>query len=194
MILNNDNKYRGNLGNTLKLDEYSKVEKPLMEQLIGLGWNTADNEVIELQMQQLPEQSFRSTFSEVMLLPKLKASLKKINPFLTVGQIDEVVRKLTTFTKSSLLENNQQVLNLLLENTTVSKNEQTGELSPTVRFIDFENVDNNIFTAISQFKVKIPGTDHHIIPDVTLFINGLPVVVIEAKSPKVKEPIPEAID
>ena len=48
MILNNDNKYRGNLGNTLKLDEYSKVEKPLMEQLIGLGWNTADNEVIEL--------------------------------------------------------------------------------------------------------------------------------------------------
>ncbi len=41
MILNNDNKYRGNLGNTLKLDEYSKVEKPLMEQLIGLGWNTA---------------------------------------------------------------------------------------------------------------------------------------------------------
>jgi type I restriction enzyme R subunit len=53
MILNNDNKYRGNLGNTLKLDEYSKVEKPLMEQLIGLGWNTADNEVIELQMQQV---------------------------------------------------------------------------------------------------------------------------------------------
>jgi len=39
MILNNDNKYRGNLGNALKLDEYSKVEKPLMEQLIGLGWN-----------------------------------------------------------------------------------------------------------------------------------------------------------
>ncbi len=194
MILSNDNKYRGNLGNALKIDEYSQVEKPLMEQLIGLGWNEGENKVIELQMQQTPEQSFRTSFSEVVLLPKLKASLKKINPFLTAGQIDEVVRKITTFNKNSLLENNQQVLNLLLGNTTVSKNEQTGELSPTVRFIDFENVENNIFTAISQFKVKIPGTDHHIIPDVVLFINGLPVVVIEAKSPKVKEPIPEAID
>ncbi len=194
MILSNDNKYIGNLGNALKIDEYSKVEKPLMEQLIGLGWNKGENEVIELQSQQTPEQSFRSSFSEVVLLPKLKASLKKINPFLTTGQIDEVVRKITTFNKNSLLENNQQVLNLLLENTTVSKNEQTDELSPTVRFIDFENADNNIFTAISQFKVTVPGTDHHIIPDIVLFINGLPVVVIEAKSPKVKEPIPEAID
>ncbi len=194
MILNNDNRYRGNLGKSLKLDEYSKVEKPLLEQLIGLGWNKDENEVIELQMQQTPNQSFRSSFSEVVLLPKLKASLKKINPFLTNAQIDEVARKMTTFSKNSLLENNQQVLNLLLENSTVSKNEETGELSPTVRFIDFENVENNIFTAISQFKVKIVGTDHHIIPDVVLFINGLPVVVIEAKSPKVKEPIPEAID
>jgi len=194
MILSNDNKYRGNLGNTLKLDEKSTVEKPLLDQLIGLGWNSGDNEVIELQMQQTPKQSFRSSFLEVVLLPKLKASLKKINPFLTDNQLDEVVRKITTFTKSSLIENNQQVLNLLLENTTVSKNEQTGELSPTVRFIDFDNKDNNIFTAISQFKVKISGTDHHIIPDVVLFINGLPIVVIEAKSPKVKEPIPEAIN
>ncbi len=194
MILSNDNKYRGDLGNALKIDEYSKVEKPLMEQLIGLGWNKGENEVIELQSQQTPAQSFRSSFSEVVLLTKLKASLKKINPFLTAGQIDEVVRKITTFNKNSLLENNQQVLNLLLENTTVSKNEQTDELSPTVRFIDFENADNNIFTAISQFKVTVPGTDHHIIPDIVLFINGLPVVVIEAKSPKVKEPIPEAID
>jgi type I restriction enzyme R subunit len=173
MILSNDNKNRGNLGNSLKLDEYSKVEKPLMEQLIGLGWDNADNEVIELQMQQTPEQSFRHSFSDVVLLPKLRASLKNINPFLTDGQVDEVVGKMTTFTKSSLLENNQQVLNLLLENTTVSKNEQTGELSPTVRFIDFENSENNVFTAISQFKVKTPGTDHHIIPDVILFINGL---------------------
>ncbi|MDA3860886.1 MAG: HsdR family type I site-specific deoxyribonuclease [Melioribacteraceae bacterium] len=194
MILNNDDKYRGNLGNSLKLDEYSQVEKPLLEQLIGLGWNDADNEVLELQMQQTPEQSFRTSFSEVLLFPKLSASLKKINPFLTDAQIDEVIRKITTFSHSSLLENNQHVLNLLLENTTVSQNEQTGEQSPTIRFIDFENVENNIFTAISQFKIKIPGTDHHIIPDVVLFINGLPIVIIEAKSPKVKEPIPEAID
>ncbi len=194
MILSNDNKYKGNVGSSLKLDEYTHVEKPFMEQLKGLGWNTDKNQVLELQTQQTPEESYRTSFSEVVLLPKLKEALVTINPFLSDAQIDEVVRKITTFQKNSLIENNQQVLNFLLENTTVSTNEQTGELSPTVRFIDFENVENNIFTAISQFKVKVTGTDHHIIPDVVLFINGLPIVVVEAKSAKVKEPIPEAID
>lgn len=189
MILSNDNKYRGNLGSTLKLDEYSHVEKPFLEQLAGLGWD-----VLELQMQQQPEQSFRTSFSEVVLKPKLREALVKINPFLTAPQVDEQERKITTFQKNSLLENNQQVLHYLLENTTVSKNEQTGELSPTVRFIDFDNIENNSFVVISQFKVTVAGTDHHIIPDLVLFVNGLPLVVVEAKSSKVKEPIPEAID
>lgn len=189
MILSNDNKYRGNLGSTLKLDEYSHVEKPFLDQLSGLGW-----EILELPMQQQPGQSFRTSFSEVVLKPKLREALLKINPFLTDAQVDELERKITTFHKSSLLENNQQVLHYLLENTTVPKNEQTGELSPTVRFIDFDNLENNSFVAISQFKVSVTGTDHHIIPDMVLFVNGLPLVVVEAKSSKVKEPIPEAID
>ncbi len=189
MILSNDSKYRGNLGDTLKLDEYSHVEKPFLEQLAGLDWD-----VLELQMQQQPEQSFRTSFSEVVLKPKLREALVKINPFLTPAQVDELERKITTFQKNSLLENNQQVLHYLLENTTVSKNEETGELSPTVRFIDFVNLENNSFVAISQFKVTVTGTDHHIIPDLVLFVNGLPLVIIEAKSSKVKEPIPEAID
>jgi len=128
MILSNDNKYRGNLGSTLKLDEYNHVEKPFLEQLAGLGW-----EVIELHTQQQPEQSFRASFAEVVLKPKIRTALLKINPFLTAAQVDELERKITTFQKNSLLENNQQVLHYLLENTTVSKNEETGELSPTVR-------------------------------------------------------------
>ncbi len=189
MILSNDNNYNGNQGAALKLDEYNHVEKPFLEQLKGLNW-----EVLELQMQQKPEQSFRTSFSEVVLQPKLRESLVKINPFLTDAQVDEVIRKITTFDKNSLLENNQKVLNYLLENTTVDKNEKTGELSPTVRFIDFDRPENNSFVAISQFKVSVTGTDHHIIPDMVLFVNGLPLVVVEAKSSKVKEPIPEAID
>ena len=83
----------------------------------------------------------------------------------------------------------------LYENcSSVSENRQTGENSPTVRFLDFKNHDNNRFIAVCQFKVRILGTEHHIIPDLVLFVNGLPVVVIECKSPKVKDAIPEAID
>lgn len=62
-----------------------------------------------------------------------------------------------------------------------------------MKFIDFKNRDNNRFIAVCQFKVRILGSEHHIIPDIVLFLNGLPVVVVECKSPKVKEPMQEAI-
>ena len=144
MILNNDFRDRGKLGKTLRLDEYSSVEQPFMEQLRQLGWNDSPNQVIELTMQQTPGQSFRTNFSEVVLLPQLRSSLKKINPFLTEAQLDEVMRRICTFDRNSLIENNQKILDLLLENTTVSQNEMTGERSPTVRYIDFETIGNNI--------------------------------------------------
>lgn len=71
--------------------------------------------------------------------------------------------------------------------SSVGENRATGEKSPTVRLIDFDRVENNRFMAVCQFKVRVLGTEHHIVPDVVLFVNGIQVVVIEAKSPKVKD-------
>ena len=149
---------------------------------------------MRLDNKQEPKDSFRDSFSEILLVPELRKSLKKINSFLAEGQLDEVVRRLATFDGYNLIENNKRVLELLLGNITVSQNELTGEISPTVRYIDFENPEKNSFLAISQFKTKVTGTEHHIIPDIVLFINGLPLVVVECKSPRIKEPIGEAID
>ncbi|WP_221178402.1 type I restriction endonuclease subunit R [Pseudomonas brassicacearum] len=174
----------------IRLDERNHVEEPLLHQLVGLGW-----EVIDLEMKQEPKQSFRESFTEVVLGSVLREQLRVINPWLEEDQVEEAARRLTaSFPGSNLLENNRHVLNLLLENTSVAENRQTGEKSPTVRYIDFATRTNNRFIAICQFKVRILGTEHHIVPDIILFLNGLPVVVIECKSPKVKEPIPEAID
>ena len=174
----------------IKLDERNHVEKPLLEQLHGLGW-----EIIDLTDEnQKPSDTFRENFTQVVMLPVLRAQLKVINPWLEDDQVEEVVRQLTASSPGGLIENNKHVLRLLLENTSVSENRQTGEKSPTVRFIDFKNRDNNRFIAVCQFKVRILGTEHHIIPDLVLFVNGLPVVLIECKSPKVKDAIPEAID
>ena len=129
------------------------------------------------------------------MLPVLREQLKVINPWIEEDQVEEVAKQLTaSFPGTGLIEKNKHVLHLLLENTSVSENRQTGENSPTVRYIDFKNRDNNRFIAVCQFKVRILGTEHHIIPDIVLFVNGLPVVVIECKSPKVKDAIPEAID
>ena len=175
----------------IKLDERNHVEKPLLDQLQGLGWETIDL----TDKNQKPGDTFRENFTEVVMLPVLREQLKVMNPWLEDDQVEEVVKQLTaSFPGRGLIENNKHVLHLLLENTSVSENRQTGEKSPTVRFIDFKNRDNNRFIAVCQFKVRILGTEHHIIPDVVLFLNGLPVVLIECKSPKVKDAIPEAID
>ncbi len=175
----------------IKLDERNHVEKPLLDQLSGFGW-----EIIDLtDKKQQPSDSHRRSFTEVVMVPVLQKQLKAINPWLAEDQVEEVIKQLTaSFPGTGLLENNHHLFQMLLENTSVSENRQTGEKSPPVRFIDFEQRDNNSFIAVCQLKVRILGTEHHIFPDIVLFLNGLPVVVVECKSPKVKDAIPEAID
>ncbi len=175
------------------IDEKTFVEDPLLDQLEGLGW-----QVLRLKSPsegvQYAEESWRDNFSQVIIKPKLVEALQQINPWLQDDQMEEAIRKLTTYTAGNLLENNKNVLEMLLGNISITENRKTGQKSPTVKFIDFENRANNSFLAISQFKVRIIGTESHIYPDIILFINGLPVAVIEAKSPKVKDPMGEAIE
>src|SRR5664280_1605188 len=181
---------KDNLAKELKLDERNHVEKPFLDQLHGLGWTIKD-----LDSKQHPQDTGRESFTEVVLLPVLRLQLKVINDWLEDDQLEEVVKHLTgSFPSTGLLQANRHLFHLLMENTSVSENRKTGEKSPTVHFIDFKHRDNNSFIAVCQFKVRILGTEHHIRPDIVLFLNGLPIVVIECKSPKVTEPIPEAID
>jgi type I restriction enzyme R subunit len=185
----------GNASKHIRLDERQHVEKPLLDQLAGLAWDIVDLTKDVLQRDQRPADSHRGSFTDVVMLPVLQERLKVINPWLQDDQVEEVAKQLTaTFPSTGLLENNRHLFQLLLENTSVSENRESGEKSPTVRFVDFANPANNRFTAVCQLKVRILGTEHHIYPDIVLFLNGLPVVVIECKSPKVKDAIPEAID
>lgn len=174
----------------IKLDERNHVEKPFLDQLHGLGW-----QVLDLDKTQQPKDTFRETFTEVAMLPVLREQLKVINPWLEDDQVEEVVKQVTaSFPGTNLIQNNRHLFDLLIENTSVSENRKTKDKSPTVKIVDFTHRDNNRFIAVCQPKFRILGTEHHIYPDIVLFLNGLPIVVIEAKSPKVKEPIPEAID
>lgn len=171
--------------------ELQYVEAPLLKQLEGLGW-----EIVQLDMHnQKPSESWRESFDEVVLLPKLRQAILTLNDWMEDDQIEEAVRDITERVSiGSLLDRNKEILNLLLNGTKADINHQTGIPSPTVHYIDFENPLNNSFVAISQFKVRIQNSDRHIIPDITLFVNGLPVAVIECKSPQLKEPMFDAID
>ena len=190
-----------------KLDEEYYVENPFLAHLHKLGWqifrqNKDDPEdVKEIKSFNSSDEpvygksvEFRENFREVILEEELEKSIKRINPWIEKDQITEVIRRITTPQANSLLEANREIHDLLLENTSVFENRKTGEKSPSVRFIDFKNKNpkNNSFIAISQFKVNVPGTEKHIIPDIVLFINGLPLVVVECKSPVIADPMNEA--
>lgn len=189
-----------------KLDEEHYVENPFLAQLQRLGWriyrqnknNPEDvKEIIKFDNSGEPvygeSVKFRESFREVILEEELKKAIKRINPWIEEDQIEEVVRRITIPSANSMLEANKEIHELLLENTSVSENRKTGEKSPTVKYIDFKNPENNSFIAISQFKVNIPGTEKHITPDIVLFVNGLPLVVVECKSPAIADPVNEAI-
>ena len=119
-------------------------------------------------------------------------SLKRLNDWLTVDQIYEVVSQIKRIgVHKGLVEANSDFLNLILEQPTVAVNEINGQKSPNVKVFDFDDFENNDFLAINQFKVLTPGTMREsIIPDIVLFVNGIPVGVIECKYPSSEESDP----
>ena len=93
----------------IKLDERNHVEKPLLNQLEGLDW-----EIINLDNKQHPADSYRDSFTEVVLPAVLREQLKVINTWLEDDQVEEVVKQLTaSFPGTGLIEINRHVLNLL---------------------------------------------------------------------------------
>ncbi|MFN6983164.1 MAG: type I restriction endonuclease, partial [Brevundimonas sp.] len=149
-----------------KLDEEYYVENPFLAQLQKLGWKVyrqnKDNpedtkEILSFSHSFEPNYGksikLRESFREVILENVLRESIQKINPWIEEDQINQVIRRITTPTANSLLEANREIHELLLENIPVSENRKTGEKSPSVKLIDFQNPENNSFIAISQFKV-----------------------------------------
>src|ERR1019366_2644780 len=120
------------LARELKLDERNHVEKPFLDQLASMQW-----EVIDLDSKQHPSDTFRESFTEVVMPPVFADRLKIITTWREDDQGgEEGVKQLTASSPStSLIQNNRHVFQLLLENTSVSENRKTGDKSPTVSFI-----------------------------------------------------------
>lgn len=177
----------------LRLDERNHVELPLLNQLRGLGWT-----IIDAKDSDSPPLPARSSSAQVVLEPILRDRLLALNDWLEPDQLEHAVKVLTApAVGQGLVAANQATFELLLGGVTVDRNRRTGETSPKVRVIDFADASpsgGNDFTAVCQFRVRVLGSDREIIPDILLFVNGLPLVVIECKSPKQNDWQAEAID
>ena len=177
--------------------EFNEVEQPFIDQLVGMGWQYTTGSL------DAPGATGRESFREVLLLDDLKQALRRINidpdgrPWLDAGRITQAVNALQRLGTAKLLEANQAATELLLKGTVVDGVEgwEQGR-QRTVHFIDWEHPENNSFRVVNQFQVACPPgqPDKHIRPDLVLFVNGIPLVDVECKSPYAAAPLEEAVD
>ena len=170
------------------MSEYTEVEQPFLAQLAAQGWTVID------QGPQLPQDaapSLRSSFRSWWLPGVFREAVAAINtltdgpdkgtPWLTERQLDELESQLFRQPQRTLLESNQAVHELLLK-AQVDVNEATGEADPVVRLIDFHHPEQNRFHAINLVRMATPGRGRDfIVPDIVLFVNGIPLAVVECK-------------
>ena len=177
--------------------EWEKVERPLLDHLALAGWET-----LVWSERQPSDHVGRSSERDVLLEQRLRSALVRINPgpagkpWLDETRIKAVVAELGSISAGAkLLEANQMATKLLLRGVTVPGVEEwDGGRDRTINYIDWEDWSANDFLAVSQFPVATPGKAPNIRPDVTLFVNGIPLVVIEAKPPGSESGIANAID
>jgi len=120
-------------------------------------------------------------YSEVVLQKRLQKAIEKINPFIPADAKEEAFKKALRTTTISLFDNNQTFHQMLTEGIDVKFGIGEGKTkTDKVWLIDFANPDNNEFVAINQFTVIENHNNKR--PDIVLFVNGLPLVVIELKN------------
>src|SRR5215212_4287113 len=175
-------------------EEFLESEKPALEQLIAIGYEYKSQQDLNIE---------RKDFREVLLYDRLEKAIRKFNPEIdedgiydALDQIKEDNFPITL----DVMDTNEQIRAKLiglsrsggLDPITVTQNFGEGNVDKTVRLFDFDNPENNNFLVTNQFQLE--GLKEPIYPDIVVFVNGIPLVIIECKSPSIRNPIQEAVE
>ena len=165
-----------------KLNELNHAEEPARRLLERLGWTYVSRDALT---------SERESEREVLLKGRLSRALLRLNEWMTEEQAQRVVFDLERIDAIGMARN-QRVHEYLTYGMSLTVDTPRGRETPDVRFFDFENPGGglNEFVVTTQFRVR-RGNEHGsseddermVIPDLVLFVNGIPLVVMEAKSP-----------
>jgi type I restriction enzyme R subunit len=157
----------------------SEVESLALAWLEAAGW----------QVKHIaPDGLFaeRQGFDQVILEGRLREALGRLNPNLPAEALEDARRKLAQPQSSDLLQQNRASHRLLVNGVTVEYRDAKGDLrGAQVRVIDFDDPANNDWLAVNQFAVLENRRSRR--PDIVLFVNGLPLVVLELKNPADEE-------
>lgn len=158
----------------LKFDEET-LELATLEILGDLGYEHIKGPDIS-PGGEYPE---RESYSDVILQDRVKNALFRINRHLPQEALDEAYRQIIAFNSPSLEENNKHFHNLMVNGIDVSFKENGEDRTKKAYIMDFENMQNNNFIAVNQFTVIEEENKR---PDIVIFVNGIPLVVVELKS------------
>ena len=127
----------------------------------------------------------RKSFVDVILFKRLKLAIKRINPDLTENALDDVINQITQINTPDLISNNEIFHRMLTEGVKITYQKDDIERGDIAWLIDFKYPENNDFLVVNQFTVIQNHNNKR--PDIIIFINGLPIVVIELKNPAYEE-------
>ena len=173
-----------------QFNEDTLSEKPALEQLARMGYAFIAGAALDPQE---TDSSERSSRRDVVLVDRLRKKLAELNPEATEATLDKAIRHVTNVQGTGLLDENRTFHKELVANIAIEQEGPGGRRSLTIRFFDFDDPEKNEFLVVSQFWVKGPKVPDR--PDIVIFVNGIPVAVIECKSPVARETgVPDALD
>jgi type I restriction enzyme R subunit len=154
------------------------VEDAALEWLAQLGFERAYGP----NLAPGEPNSERDSFEQVYLYGRLRDAARRINPGIDADLINEAIKRLERAESQSLIDENARVHKLLVEGVPVEHRAADGSVRTiSISLIDFENPPNNDWLAVDQYTVVESGKNRR--PDVLLFVNGLPLGLLELKNP-----------
>ena len=155
----------------------SVVEEAALDWFRALGYNVVGGPDLPLGPHAL-----RASHAEVLFRTSLRGALGRLNPDLPEEALDDALRKLTQPEGATLAARNRAFHRLLVDGVTVEYRAAGGAIRGAwARVIDFDQPDANTWSAVNQFTVTENG--HRRRPDIVVFVNGMPLAVIELKNP-----------
>ncbi|MBT2719200.1 type I restriction endonuclease subunit R [Bacillus sp. ISL-57] len=167
--------------------EYTEVELPFIEQLQSYGYTYIKGSELDGE---------RNGRGSIVLEARLSKAIQRLNEWISEANTEKVVKQLVALQSEDLWDANKTIFDWLFgQGISVLQDLGGGKKNQTVRLFDFDidNIDKNDFLVVNQ--ISYTNANGTIRPDIVLYINGLPLVLIECKSPKLKwdQQLPEGV-
>lgn len=181
----NSNPFPYTGGEIMNPYEYTEVELPFIEQLKTYGYTHIEGSKLEQE---------RNGRGSIVLEGRLASSIRKLNEWISDSNLQKVVKQLVSLQAEDLWNANKTVFDWLFgQGMSVLQDLGGGKKNQTVRLFDFEIANHNEFLVVNQ--ISYTNANGTIRPDIVIYINGLPLVLVECKSPKLKwdKQLPEGV-